>query len=471
MGGGVLDDALDDIGPGKGAMRSWFFQSLAMSGDPNTPPPRVRDWSRFDYTLATAAAHGVKVIVTLTDQWGECGDGGANGFKTSSWYTGGYMATQPGLLTPYRDFVAEVVTRYKDDPTVLMWQLINEAEVKPTAAGGCLPGTQSHDTLSAWATDVSGLIKSIDPDHLVSLGTIGSGQCGASYTEYQALHAIPTIDVCEFHDYYDPYVPIPGDFWNGMQRRIDQCNALDKPLFVGELGIIPNNSGGTLAGRAAALQGKRDAQFGAGIDGILAWDWSSLGSTYDNYDIGPDDPVLETLILDDNCPSVTNPDQADGDSDGVGTACDNCPAVTNENQTNTDGDPLGDACDNCPTFATLWDAASNDNDCDGYANTTTYGARASEAVIGTDSGDGCADTTTPNDERGAALGEPEPPWVPDVNDNRIVQINDVLAVGAALNTSPPNPNYRARFDWNGNGLVTIADLLQVGPFLNKTCTP
>jgi hypothetical protein len=147
-------------------------------------------------------------------------------------------------------------------------------------------------------------------------------------------------------------------------------------------------------------------------------------------------------------------DSYDSDDDGVGDGAD----------VDDDDDGQPDASDGCPTRVTTWVTAATDRDCDGYSF-------ASESFVGTDAGDACADTTTPNDERGAAFGEPEPPWVPDVNDNGIVQINDVLAVGAALNTSPPNPNYKARFDWNGNGIVTIADLLQVGPFLNKSCTP
>ncbi len=47
----------------------------------------------------------------------------------------------------------------------------------------------------------------------------------------------------------------------------------------------------------------------------------------------------------DNCPFVSNRDQADGDSDGVGNMCDNCRELSNFQQRDTDGDGQGDDCD------------------------------------------------------------------------------------------------------------------------------
>ena len=108
-----LDDALTSIGPGVKAIRSWFFQPLAINKGTG-----LRDWSAFDHTLQVANAHGKKVIATLTDQWGECGSNVAgNGYKDADWYVNGYQQVQPGMLVSYRDWVAEMVTRYKDDPT------------------------------------------------------------------------------------------------------------------------------------------------------------------------------------------------------------------------------------------------------------------------------------------------------------------------------------------------------------------
>lgn len=281
--GPKLGRSLEAIGPGKEAFRAWFFQSLATSYG-------HRDWSAFDHTLAVARAHHVKVIATLTNQWGDCEDGA---YKAGHWYTRGYKHRDPVGTVPYRAWVRNVVTRYRNDPTILAWQLVNEAEVKPSRdAPACSPNAAA--TLKSFATDVSGLIKSIDPNHLVSLGTMGGGQCGAQSTEYRDVHAIPTIDLCEYHD-YQPNDPMPGDQWNGLQVRIDQCKALRKPLFVGETGIKPTEVGGTLRARAEALRTKLDTQFSAGIVGDLEWAWGASGSTLDNYDVGPGDPVLRVL--------------------------------------------------------------------------------------------------------------------------------------------------------------------------------
>ena len=281
-----LDSSLSAISSQGGVIQAWFFQQLATTNG-------ARDWTAFDRTLSAARSHGFRVIATLIDQWGDCGASTSGfGYKTESWYTTGYTQPDPVGLVSYRDWAAEMASRYAADPTILAWQLVNEAEVKPTSGAACSPN--AAQILKSFATDVSGLIKSVDPNHLISMGTIGGGQCGAQGAEYQDVHDIPTIDLCEYHD-YTPNQAMPGDVYNGLQVRINQCNALDKPIFVGESGIRPVDVGGTLSARARAFQAKFETQFAAGVVGELIWAWDKDGSLINNYDIGPGDAALDVL--------------------------------------------------------------------------------------------------------------------------------------------------------------------------------
>ncbi len=273
------------VGSGQEVFRSWFFQALATTNG-------ERDWAAFDHTLAVAAAHGQRVIATLADQWGACEQPGSPGvYKTEAWYQGGYRTTpmNAAVTRSYRDWAAEVAARYHNNATILAWQLMNEAEDQVSYGGAC----GSAASLKSWADDVAGVVKRSDPNHLVSLGTIGGGQCGSSGSDYQLVHSGPNIGLCEYHD-YDSTSALPGDQWNGLQIRLQQCAALGKPLFVGEIGL--DRSLG-LPQRASYIDAKLAAQLGAGSVGVLLWDWNNGADWHplSGYDVGAGDPVMAVL--------------------------------------------------------------------------------------------------------------------------------------------------------------------------------
>ena len=72
----------------------------------------------------------------------------------------------------------------------------------------------------------------------------------------------------------------------------------------------------------------------------------SLLSSLDDDLLSPlDDDLDRVAEFEDNCPNISNPNQADLDGDGKGDVCDNCPIISNPNQADLDGDGDGDVCD------------------------------------------------------------------------------------------------------------------------------
>jgi hypothetical protein len=166
----------------------------------------------------------------------------------------------------------------------------------------------------------------------------------------------------------------------------------------------------------------------------------------------------------------------DPDLDAVGNCNrDNCPTVANTDQANQDGDGFGDACEqpNCVTIVNHWTVGTGDTDCDGYADTTTFAPRAPESTIGTMANQKCASTAGTHDE---ALPDA---WPPDFNDNRIVNVGDVISFNLPFGMQPTDPpvNFAgtltpvARWDLNANGVVNVGDVLQLNGFIFKSCVP
>lgn len=297
-----LDTFFNELRPNS-VVRLWAFQG---TGATHTVTKKL-DWAGIDRVVNAAERNGKKLILVLGNQDGHCDDGH---YKDRNWYEGEYTkafnTTGNGLTPlPYLDYVKAIVERYKNTSAIAMWEPINEP-----AAGDCVNGTgydcytnlqcideqASARALKSFFDTIGATIKNIDPNHLISSGALGNGQCGTIYENYQFVHSSNGIDVGSYHDYDNSDQPMPGDPWNGLQKRITQMANLNKPLYIGEVGM---KAGGStcmsLVDRRDKLKAKMDAQFAAGIVGYTPWSLTLGTGGGCNFDLVKNDPTLTLL--------------------------------------------------------------------------------------------------------------------------------------------------------------------------------
>jgi len=280
-------------------VRFWAFQSQAWNK--NT---RSLDFGPIDRVFRAAERHGVKLVVTLGDQSGTCDSGH---FHDQSWYLGGYKRAfndngRSDSPLSYWEWIHKIIPRFRNSATVGMWELLNEPESSNCDPGyqgsGCFGHhpcpPQSMETLRAWFDTVGAAVKQLDPDHLISSGTLGTGECGVWQDYWKVIHSSPYIDVGSVHD-YDPF----RESFHGNQR-ISHAAEINKPLMFGEAGTDANVTGIACpmshSTRRDVIKQKLDYVFGfPQVAGYLPWMWIENGSGGCGTEITPADPVMPML--------------------------------------------------------------------------------------------------------------------------------------------------------------------------------
>ena len=158
----------------------------------------------------------------------------------------------------YLDYVKAVVGRintqtgkaYKNDPTIMAWQLANEPRPGYTAE----PGMSDLPEFYSWIHRTAGFIKSIDPNHLISSGNEGYAGCADYDPCFIKAHQSPHIDYLTFHMWPKNWGWInPDNMQNTIEntrkkatayilKHIAYAKKLGKPIILEEFGL-PRDKG------------------------------------------------------------------------------------------------------------------------------------------------------------------------------------------------------------------------------------
>ncbi|KAH6621687.1 beta-mannanase [Chaetomium sp. MPI-SDFR-AT-0129] len=180
------------------------------------------DLSGFDKVVKAAEKTGIKLLVTLTNNWADYGGMDVYTVNLGGKYHDDFYRV-PRIKDAFKRYVKALVTRYKDSPAVFAWELSNEPRCGADAVRN-LPVSDncSPEVLSAWIAEISAYIKTLDSNHLVTWGGEGgfnrdsddSFYNGSDGGDFDYELTIDTIDFGVFHSY--------PDWWSKTVEWTDQ---------------------------------------------------------------------------------------------------------------------------------------------------------------------------------------------------------------------------------------------------------
>ncbi|MFN8535599.1 MAG: cellulase family glycosylhydrolase [Dehalococcoidia bacterium] len=277
-----LDNAFRNLRDQAGAtvVRFWAYQSYTNGG---------ASFASFDRLVATAKKYDIRLLAVIDDMWSYCSDGPD---KTIAWFENGYRAPWGSNTLAYRDYAQQLVRRYKNEPTIFAWSLMNEPDPIVVNWNGPVwaDRTVAATTFRAWVQDMAALVKAEDPNHLLTIGV--HAEEFQPYLDFSATHALSTIDFCTIHEYNYEATALPSF----AAQRIAECvGGLGKPILIGEAGIRSGSGSPaySAAQRASLFDAKLGATFNRGAAGYLVWEWGKEINV--GFGILPGDPLLPVV--------------------------------------------------------------------------------------------------------------------------------------------------------------------------------
>ncbi|KEZ42499.1 putative mannan endo-1,4-beta-mannosidase C [Scedosporium apiospermum] len=210
--------------------RTWGFNDKNTTYDPNGLPQYggegattevvFQRWDNgkptiniegFDKVVDAATEVGIKLIVALTNNWADYGGMDMYTVNLGGQYHDDFYRL-PVIKDHFKAYVKEFVTRYKDSPAIMAWELANEPRCGADGTRN-LPRSENCtvELMSGWIDEISTYIKSIDPNHLVTWGGEGGFNVesddwaynGADGGDFDHEISLKNIDFGVFHSYPD----------------------------------------------------------------------------------------------------------------------------------------------------------------------------------------------------------------------------------------------------------------------------
>ncbi|KAL5526177.1 hypothetical protein ACEPAG_7516 [Sanghuangporus baumii] len=312
-----IDTAFNDIAnAGLTTVRTWGFNDVT---SPQNFGAYYQLWqngvatfntgnfgiSRFDAVVASAKKHGIRLIVALTNNWSDYGGMDVYVSQLNPGGTHDTFYTNAKIISAFENYISEFVGRYKDEPTIMAWELANEPRCSGSTGSASAACDTKGSTIKAWATTISQYIKSIDSNHLVAMGDEGWFELANPPTypyapgvgiDFVSNLGIETLDFGTFHSYPESWGQSANESAWGVQWIADHASAqktANKPVILEEFGVTTN--------QAAIYTGWYNEILSSGLTGDLIWQAGSQLSTgpspndgFAVYPTGTVYPIMES---------------------------------------------------------------------------------------------------------------------------------------------------------------------------------
>uniref|UniRef100_A0A0D9V3T4 mannan endo-1,4-beta-mannosidase n=1 Tax=Leersia perrieri TaxID=77586 RepID=A0A0D9V3T4_9ORYZ len=162
---------------GLSVARTWAFSDGGAGALQNSPGNyNENTFKGLDFVLSEARKYGIKVILGLVDNYDSFG--GRKQYVNWARAQGQSIGsddeffTNPVVKGFYKNHIKTVLTRrntitgvaYRDDPTIMAWELMNEPRCQSDLSGR---------TIQSWIAEMAAHVKSIDRNHMLEVGLEG----------------------------------------------------------------------------------------------------------------------------------------------------------------------------------------------------------------------------------------------------------------------------------------------------------